>query len=280
VRVAPILAVILCSIFLGLPAARAATEIPFAFRGGMIWVKVRVASQETALNFLLDSGAGRSVVNLGTAERIGVKLGARETVQGVDGRCAAYRVEHFAATVANEISVPGNVLALDLSRVSASCGARIDGLLGADFFRDRIVQIDFAAQKLRLLETREIASSGAQVLPLARRNDALCVRVGVNRNAPQWMRLDTGCSSALEWVVTDAKSRRASGTSVATAAGSDEHIHTDVLLGSERIFAVKTGVHRQPIFSGESGLLGNGLLSKFRVTVDAGKSCVLLSRIN
>ena len=54
---------------------------------------------------------------------------------------------------------------------------------------------------------------------------------------------------------------------------------TDVLLGSEHFSPVKTGVHQQPIFSGEAGLLGNGLLSQFRVTVDAGKSRLLLNRI-
>lgn len=244
----------------------------------MIWLKVRVAGQATPLDFLLDSGAGSSVLHLGTAQRAGLKLGARETVQGVGGSCTAYRIDRFAAMVANAVSVPGEVLALDLSGVAARCGARIDGLLGADFLRDRIVQIDFAAQKLRLLDRGEIAASRAQVLPLARRNDAFCVRVGVDRNSPQWMRLDTGCSSALEWVVAGAKSRRASGTSLATAAGSDEHIHADVLLGSERFAGVETGVHRKPIFSGEAGLLGNGLLSRFCVTVDAGKSRLLLER--
>ena len=278
-RIAPLLAILLCSAFPGLQPARAATEIPFTFRAGMIWLKVSVAGQSAPLNFLLDSGAGRSVVHLGTAQRLGVKLGARETVQGVDGRCAAYRVQSFAATVGSSMPLPREVLALDLSSVSAGCGARIDGLLGADFFRERIVQIDFAAQKIRLLNRHELPASGAQVLPLVTRNDAFCVRVGVDQNAAQWMRLDTGCSSALEWVVTDAKSRRAAGTSVAAAAGSRAQIHTDVLLGSERISAVKTGIHTGQMFAGETGLIGNGLLSQFLVTVDAGKSRLLLDRI-
>ena len=152
-------------------------------------------------------------------------------------------------------------------------------MLGTDFFRGRIVQIDFAAQKIRLLNRNDLPASGAQILPLVSRNDAFCVRVGVDQNAPQWMRLDTRCSSALEWVVTAANSRRTAGTSVAAAVGSRAHIHANVLFGSERLSAVKTGVHQQPIFSGEAGLLGNGLLSQFRVTVDAGKSRRLLDRI-
>ncbi len=278
-RIAPLLAILICFVFPSFQPARAATEIPFTFRAGMIWLKVGVAGQATPLNFLLDSGAGRSVVHLGTAQRLGVKLGARETVQGVDGRCAAYRVDSFAATVAAATSVPREVLALDLSSVSAGCGARIDGLLGTDFFRERIVQIDFAAQKIRLLNRNELPASSAQVLPLVTRNDAFCVRVSVDQNAAQWMRLDTGCSSALEWVVTAAKLRRAAGTSVAAAAGSRAHIHTDVLFGSAHLSAVTTGVHERPLFPGEAGLLGNGVLSQFRVTVDAGKSRLLLDRI-
>ena len=109
--------------------------------------------------------------------------------------------------------------------------------------------------------------------------DALCIRVGVNGNAPQWMRLDTGCSSALEWVARSSAARKDARTSIATAIGSRRSIHTDVTLGSERFAAVKTGLHDEPMFAGEAGLLGNGLLSQFRVTVDTAKSQLFLTRI-
>jgi hypothetical protein len=163
--------------------------------------------------------------------------------------------------------------------VSKACGIRIDGLLGADFFRDQVVQIDFAGQKLRLLKREEVGADAGQALPLSRRNDALCIRVGVNGSAPQWMRLDTGCSGALEWVTAGGVGRRSAETSVATAAASPKLIETEVLLGTERVTAVKTGVHRQPMFAGEAGLVGNGLLSQFRVTVDAAGGRLLLARL-
>ena len=95
--------------------------------------------------------------------------------------------------------------------------------------------------------------------------------------ASSMMRTRNG-SGALEWVVAGGKARRASGTSVAAASGSREAIHTKVLLGSEHLSAVKTGVHPQPIFPGEAGLVGNGLLSRFRVTLDAAGSRLLLQR--
>jgi hypothetical protein len=244
----------------------------------MIWLEVNLASHSEPLRFVLDSGAGKSVLHLGTAQQLGVKLGVRETVQGVQGRCAAYRVDRLDAVVASE-PVPRSLLALDLSSISAACGTRIDGLLGADFFRNRIVQIDFAAQKVRILSRGELANCGGQSLPLNRRGDALCLRVGVNGHPTQWMRLDTGYSGALEWVTAGAITPRASGTSVAVSAASRGQIRTEVLLGAERLSAVKTGVRPQPIFAGEAGLVGNGLLSQFRVTIDAAGSRLLLQRV-
>jgi hypothetical protein len=245
----------------------------------MVWLKVRVAGQSAPLNFLLDSGASASVLDLQTARRLGLKLGSRETVQGVQGRCAGYRVSGLNAEVA-AIPIARSMLALDFSPVSSGCGNRIDGLLGADFFQGRIVQIDYAAQKILLLERSEVSINSAQILPLARRNDALCVRVGVNANTPQWMRLDTGCNSALEWVAGSAAKGEAAQTSIATATRSFHSLHADVTLGSERFAAINIGLHDKPMFAGESGLLGNGLLSKFRLTVDVEKSRLILTRIN
>ena len=77
----------------------------------MIWLKVGAAGQSVPLNFLLDSGAGQSAVHLGTSQRIGAKLGARELVLGVQGRCVAYRVNSLTATLAS-VSVPREMLAL------------------------------------------------------------------------------------------------------------------------------------------------------------------------
>jgi hypothetical protein len=241
----------------------------------MVWLKVEAHGQ--SLNFLLDSGAGASVLDAAAARRFGAKLGACETVQGTEGRCTAYRVHDLAATVGGT-PLPRSILALDLSSVSRACGRRIDGLLGLDFFRGRIVQIDYAAQKVRLFARYETFDLRGETLPLARRNGALCVRVSVNDHASEWMRLDTGCSAALEWVASEAKLRHRGPTSIAASAGLPHSIHTEMKIGNEQFSAVKTGLRDKPMFPGEAGLLGNGLLSHFRVTMDADRSLVLLRR--
>ncbi len=256
----------------------AATPIPFQLRDGMVWLKVAVAGKSEPLNFLLDSGAGASVLDLAAARRLGCKLGARQNVQGVHSRCVAYRIEGFAAHAAS-IAIPTSLLAVDLSGPSRTCHQRIDGLLGADFFRGRIVQIDFAAQTIRLLQRGEVNEAGCEILPLTTRNDVLCARVSVDGNTPEWLRLDTGCNTSLEWVVTGDKAKKLGLTTIGLHSGSVREIHTDVQLGTKRIAAVKTGIHTAQMFAGEAGLIGNGLLSRFVVTIDSAKRrCLLASR--
>jgi hypothetical protein len=49
----------------------------------LIWLKVNIAGKSKPLNFLLDSGAGISAIDLRTARTLGVLLGSRQTVLGV-----------------------------------------------------------------------------------------------------------------------------------------------------------------------------------------------------
>jgi hypothetical protein len=51
-----------------------------------------VAGKSEPLNFLLDSGAGASAIDLQTTRSLGVQLGNRQNVQGVSGKSFAYRM--------------------------------------------------------------------------------------------------------------------------------------------------------------------------------------------
>ena len=64
----------ICLFILG-GESQAARVIPLEYRDGLIWVKVRTSTSAAPLNFVLDSGAGASVLNLPTAHRLGVRLG-------------------------------------------------------------------------------------------------------------------------------------------------------------------------------------------------------------
>lgn len=251
--------------------SQAAIEIPFEVRDGVIWMKVAVPGKGAALDFVLDSGASDSVLDLQVARQLGVRLGAPQSVLGVHTQSVAYRASDFNAT-AGGVHLPHSPLSLDLGPVSTACSRKIDGLLGADFFRGRIVEINFSQRKVRLLERGELNTARCEILPMALRNDAMCVRVSVAGEPSAWMRVDTGCNTALQWVA-NTSARRPSAASVRSIAA-------DIQLGSRRVAAVKTGVHTKSMFPGEAGLLGNGVLSKFSaVTFDmSGRRLLLAAR--
>jgi hypothetical protein len=187
-------------------------------------------------------------------------------VQGVNGQGSAYRVNDLQA-VCGGLALPKSVLAVDLRALSDRCEQHVDGILGVDFFRSHIVQIDFIEGRVRILEKCDPNLANCEILPIRICNDAFCVPVRVAGNPAQWMRLDTGCDATLEWVVTGTEKPR-TGRSFGPSGVSVRHISTSVQLGKLCFKAVTTGVHREQIFPGEDGLLGNGLLSKFRLTID------------
>jgi hypothetical protein len=249
-------------------------EIHSQYRDGMIWLKVNIAGKSEPLNFLLDSGAGVSAIDLRTARADGVLLGRRQIVLGVNGQSFAFQVNGLQALCAG-IALPKTILAVDLHGLSDCCGQPVDGILGADFFRGRIVQIDFKDGRVRILERCNPNLAKCEILPIRMCNDAFCVPVRVAGNSAQWMRLDTGSDAALEWVVGETEKRQTGQSSIGLS-GKSVHINTSVQLGKKCFNAVTTGVHRTQIFPGEDGLLGNALLSKFRLTIDQPGNRVIL----
>ena len=251
-----------------------AQEFPFELREGFIWVKVQAAGSAAPLNFLLDSGSCVSVISSGTSGRLGLKPGKRVSVQGVGARTEGFWPEQLSAT-ANGVVLPKEYLAVDLNELSGGCGCRVDGLIGADFFRGRVVQIDFAAGKVRVLPAVPMAGA-EEAISLRVRHGALQVPVHVNDGPERWVRLDTGCASGLQWVAGGAEGH-AQRIAVALTQVPVEEAWSRVQLGSTRFESVVTDLHRQTIFAGEAGLLGNGLLSRFEsVIVDAQAGCLVL----
>src|SRR5512135_3264439 len=106
----------------------------------------------------------------------------------------------------------------------------------------------------------------------------MLVPVRINDSKPQWVRLDTGCASTLQWVTGNIRAEDCTRrVAVALTKISLAVTHTTVTLGTERFEDVPTDLHVEEIFPGEKGILGNGMLSRFRsVAVDAKGGRLLL----
>ena len=254
-------------------------EFPFEFREGFLWIKVNVPQSKEPLNFLVDTGSGVSVINLSTAKRIGMKLGREVMVHGVQTMLTGYWQERISAKV-GEVELPREYLSVDLEKLSSSCERPVDGLVGADFFRGRVVQIDFVAHKIRLLKPEKKVKSD-EALPLQVRPCGMRVPISVNGHERQWVRLDTGCATALQWVTTAVRLEQCTGRRMAIGLTeiSIPQTETVVGIGEHEFTKVPTGLHETAFFPGEAGLLGNGLLSRFSIiTIDAKAGRVVLQK--
>ncbi len=254
----------------------ATNEIPFEHREGLLWIKAAVPSSADSLNLLLDTGAGVTVLNSATADRLNLPHGRPIAVQGVGTTFRGYALRSLSLT-ANGTALLSPSLAVDLGKFSASCAQPVDGLLGADFFRGRVVQIDFDAHKLRLLAATP-SLQPADPLPLQFRPCGMRIPITINSRKSQWVRLDTGCASPLQWVNSKVRPDDCSRkTAIGLAEISIPQIETTVQVGPETFEKVPTGIHERRIFMGEAGLLGNGLLSRFSsITIDTRSRRLIL----
>jgi len=255
--------------------ASAPPEIPFRFTDGFIRIEAQVEGAAKPLSMLLDSGASVSMLNLATARRLRLETGKRLSVRGVASNSSACEIVPVQANVRGWTC--GSLwLAADMSRASELCGEPIDGLIGIDFFKDRVVQIDYARQCLRLLP-RSPQPATALRLPLRIINDVVCVNVGVNGSSARWTRLDTGCNDALHWVIPKtARSGKSHSASVGFVTDTRDVVPARVSLGERVLHSVPTALHGRPFFEGEAGLVGNALLSRFTVTIDWPGGCLIL----
>lgn len=251
------------------------TEIPFRFDDGFITLEAQIAPSAKPLRMLLDSGAEASVLSLHTARRLRVPLGEAQGVRGVGSEATAYRLRRLTArsgdTVLGQLAY-----ATDLSLADEICSEPIDGLIGVEFFRDRVVEIDYARRCLRV---GAAIPNDAERLPLRWKNGVLCAAIGVNGSTPRWTRVDTGCNDALHWVVPRSNRRQERvGVSIGFVTDTREATLTTVALGGTLLDHIETALHGRPLFPEEAGLLGNGILSRFRVIVDwSGQQMLLVA---
>ena len=270
--VLPVRAVLRLLAFFGLVLSAAGRDIPFDFVDGYILVHARANAQPVTL--VLDSGASASVLSLEAARRLHLPLGRGMPVDGVDADGTAFHMAPVTAD-AQGIELGEISMAIDLRNAEQLCSEPVDGLIGAEFFKGRVTQIDYAHRRLRLLDT---APADGESLPLRARNGVFCVPVSVNGSRARWTRLDTGCNDALHWVVprmAEAQQRR--GVSIGFITNTDDETLVSVGLGRLTLPNVETALHGSAIFPGESGLLGSEILSQYRVTIDARHGRMLLA---
>jgi predicted aspartyl protease len=248
-------------------------QFPFHYTDGLLCVNVELLPGKEQLRFLVDSGASTSILNLAAAQKVGIKLGKKTTIIGTKATTDAHWSPQLAVNIGDG-TITQKFLIADLQAISGM-GEKVDGLIGADFFAGRVVEINFVSETIRVLNNRPLETQSWIPLKITSEGTFL-IAARVNRNPSQWFRLDTGCSSSLHWTPCCAGlTRHSPETSIALATRAVRQTFSSFETGGVVLQAVPTALQSTPLFGGEAGLVGNGLLSRFGSIVIDGKSARL-----
>lgn len=156
-----------------LRAAQKASEpaplvIPFELVTRHILIRVKINNSDP-LWFIFDTGDKVAIVDLGRAKSLGLNLQGEVNVGGAGaGTVKGSTVRDASVSVIGAEGNPQPVaIAIPLDGLEPRFGHDIDGIIGADFIRQFVVEIDYSARVLRLHDkTRFVYSGSGETLPL------------------------------------------------------------------------------------------------------------------
>ncbi|HEX7997587.1 MAG TPA: pepsin/retropepsin-like aspartic protease family protein [Pyrinomonadaceae bacterium] len=272
---------------------QAVSELPFVMERGHVLVQVKIKG-ETPVEVILATGAEHSTMDAALLEKY--KLPAYYTGEGVITGGPTDRT--YAFTNVPDIRVGGVKMTSlsmrfgSLADVSQRVGREIFGVFGADFFKGRVVQFDFAQKVVRFLpksstdavkkadKTSAAAASNRIILPMRSPSEQVTLplveNVTLNGKKIKTL-LDTGTVAVISISASAAKQMGLNGPPEkspprAETVGSvrlDEYELTDV---PALLFAKGAGF--------EGAIAGVGLLKAFVLTFDFSKKLVILEPIS
>jgi predicted aspartyl protease len=122
--------------------------IPSQFKNHMIYIKTKINGSEQEYNFLVDTGAFITVINKKIADSMGLKKEAEDIVDDEVGNSRNIDVVVLKSLKIGNIAVQNcGALVADFGNIE-SFGIKFDGVIGTNFLRFFIVDIDYQKETL------------------------------------------------------------------------------------------------------------------------------------
>jgi Aspartyl protease len=149
-----LVAVVLAGALVAGPAVGAVLDIPFDFSHRAIGIDITVHGMP--LFVLLDTGVDPSVIATAPAESLGLKVdrasGGEASGYGESKSATVYPTTIDGLAIRGRSFAPIDALMADITAISRGYGRDIDGVLGYSFLKDKIVLINYAAQRVWILD--------------------------------------------------------------------------------------------------------------------------------
>lgn len=287
-----------CSVAAPAAAPPLPVELPFALLNNH--VHVEVCHGLRPLSFVLDTGAPMSILDLNVSRQLGIPPQARMQARGagasmVDAaRLGTQRVVIPGAGVAVPIDT-----AIDFSGITSTEGTPIDGVLGADFIRRFVVEVDYHQQRLTLHDPTAFKYDGTgEAVPITflgnyiQTRASLSLADGTDLDALLLVDVGSSLGLALAQPFVEAHGlrarvgptvRRPMGRGVGGVTTADVGRIESLRLGDVVIRRPVTGLHHADggVLASTrqgDGNLGADILRRFVVYLDYARSRLILER--
>ena len=271
------------------------SKTKFRLAGGtqpLILLPVSV-NERGPFDFILDTGAGTSLLSSDLAKQLEVKTIGSKEGQSAGGKVSVSLAKVDSLKVGETKLDDVDVGIVDLSHIGKTIGATIDGDLGYNFLKHFRVTINYRDCELRLEDPKRVESfaRGTQTeVPIRLANPAkplIIVDVHANGRGPFQFAIDTGTSTT---AITPELAKQLGVEALPVGAGTTGGAPVDFHAGSLRSFQLGGAkidnmavvvadfftMLNAAIGARLDGIVGYNFLSNYKVVIDyPGESLAL-----
>ncbi|SRR6266498_200489 len=259
-------------------------EIPIT---NQIYIQVRINNSEL-MWFLLDTGATWTIIDVDKAKELNIRsegnltldMGQRHTVATTFAKDAVLELAGVKVAVPELAVMP----------VKFRHAPQIVGVVGSEVFKRYVVAIDYQTKTLNLFEPQSYHYTGpGQILPIELVEEYPHIMVTISRGKvdPVEARLgiDTGASQTVMLNGPFIEQNKLLETTEGTIKLSAGGLGGGNIIRRVRATSVKVGdiVFEHPLIdfstgkgAGHDGVIGNGLLNRFKMITDYSRKRVIL----
>jgi hypothetical protein len=245
--------------------------------GDLLLIPVDVG--ERHCSFILDTGSSVNVIDAKFRDAL-VPIGKNGRING-SGSSQLY-VSPGVSVGSRGLQLVGRALSTDLSGFKNASGQNIDGIVGMEFLRSYVVQIDFDKGRVSLLKNSEHVAGVRTPMTFKLMVPTIDVDLPVVGKIP--FAIDTGCigfrNGQLKRDIFDTLVA-AKQVSILDATTVDRTAEGDIenqigILAEQSVGDLR---HDSQVYTtGTVNLLGNGYLSRYTVTFDFPKRILVMQR--
>jgi len=264
-------------------------EVPLTYRYRHLFLPVRIGGLDRPVLFLVDSGAGMTVIDSTLASAMGLPLEGKIPGAGAGGmaefhltRMPGFSIAgiEFSGQTAIAFPVAGLVRTFDETEIG--------GILGYDFLSRFVTRIDYEKERISFFEPDSFAPGASEKpieAPLA--HNIFSLPVVIDRATGDFL-LDTGANSSLVAGTFAEESglvagRRMLDTAI-RGAGGDERAalcrFDSLVIGgvtiAKPVVAITSSTQGISAIESVDGIIGNDILERFTVTLDYKRQRVFL----